>query len=143
MIIRKYCLLLLSVILFPQAIASNNSNTGIHIVAPGTSSEASYQQNARNPFSGETQNITSSMMPPLVILENNLLSQEIGKWVTRNGYKLFWNSKKDYRIYNSITLAGKNEDEILQELGELFFSENYGLVVKKYQKNRVIVIDEM
>lgn len=143
MIIRKYCLLLLSLILIPQAMASTNSDSDIHMVASGTPSGATNLQTARNPFSGETQITASPMTPPLVILENNLLSQEIGKWVTRNGYKLFWNSKKDYRIYNSITLAGKNDDEILQELGELFFSENYGLVVKKYQKNRVIVIDEM
>ncbi|RYH92451.1 pilus assembly protein [Citrobacter werkmanii] len=79
----------------------------------------------------------------MVIQEDKLLSQEIRKWVEANGYKLFWNSAKDYLVYNNITLAGKSDDEILQELGELFFSENYGLVVKKYQKNRVIVIDEM
>lgn len=71
------------------------------------------------------------------------MSQEVKKWVEKNGYKLYWNSKKDYLVYNNITLSGKTDDEILQSLGELFFSENYGLVVKKYQKNRVIVIDDM
>ncbi|MFD2023329.1 hypothetical protein ACFSKS_23285 [Pseudocitrobacter faecalis] len=40
-------------------------------------------------------------------------------------------------------MSGRSDDEILQQLGELFFSENYGLVVKKYEKNRVIVIDEL
>ncbi|MFC3191825.1 hypothetical protein ACFOJF_22965 [Pseudocitrobacter faecalis] len=43
------------------------------------------------------------------------------KWVEGNGYKLFWNSKKDYLIYNDITLSGRSDDEILQQLGELFF----------------------
>ncbi|OAT55630.1 hypothetical protein M989_00649 [Kluyvera georgiana ATCC 51603] len=71
------------------------------------------------------------------------MSQEVKKWVEGNGYKLYWNSKKDYVVYNNITLSGKTDDDILQSLGELFFSENYGLVVKKYQKNRVIVIDDM
>ncbi|WP_242496212.1 TcpQ domain-containing protein, partial [Citrobacter werkmanii] len=95
------------------------------------------------PFTGDTYHAAAPSAPPLVIQEDKLLSQEIRKWVEANGYKLFWNSAKDYLVYNNITLAGKSDDEILQELGELFFSENYGLVVKKYQKNRVIVIDEM
>lgn len=143
MVIRKNRLLLLLALFLSQAMASNNSSSDVHMVASGVPSGATHQQTARNPFASETQSTASPSTPSLVIMENSLLSQEIGKWVTRNGYKLFWNSKKDYRVYNSITISGKNDDEILQELGELFFSENYGLVVKKYQKNRVIVIDEM
>ncbi|CBG91343.1 TcpQ domain-containing protein [Citrobacter rodentium] len=143
MIIRKNCLFLLSVMFLPQVQANNNNASDIHTVASSEVSGATNHQSARNPFTGETQSMLSSATPSLIILENSLLSQEIGKWVSGNGYKLFWNSKKDYRVYNSITLSGKNDDEILQALGELFFSENYGLVVKKYQKNRVIVIDEM
>lgn len=143
MIIRKYCLLLLSVMLLPQAMASNNSSSEIHMTASPVSSGAVVQQTGRNPFTGDTYHADTPSAPPLVIQEDKLLSQEIRKWVEANGYKLFWNSAKDYLVYNNITLAGKSDDEILQELGELFFSENYGLVVKKYQKNRVIVIDEM
>ncbi|EFV5118017.1 pilus assembly protein [Salmonella enterica] len=79
----------------------------------------------------------------LVLSENQLLSQGIKSWVVGNGYKLYWNSKKDYLIYNTISLSGRTDDEILQALGDLFASENYGLVVKKYEKNHVIVIDEM
>jgi len=96
-------------------------------------------QEAINPFSHSESAATRSM----IIKEDKLLSQEVKAWVTGNGYKLFWNSKKDYLVYNDITLTGKTDDDILQALGELFFSENYGLVVKKYQKNHVIVIDEM
>ncbi|ANG94332.2 pilus assembly protein [Lelliottia amnigena] len=101
---------------------------------------------AVNPFAADTQapgTAASRSVPSLVIHENELLSQGIKMWVAGNGYKLFWNSKKDYLIYNTITLSGKTDDEVLQSLGDLFFSENYGLVVKKYEKNRVIVIDEM
>jgi len=97
------------------------------------------EQEAKNPFNHSESAATRSM----VIKEDKLLSQEVKAWVTGNGYKLFWNSKKDYLVYNDITLTGKTDDDILQALGELFFSENYGLVVKKYQKNHVIVIDEM
>lgn len=93
----------------------------------------------KNPF--HDAELTS--IRPMVIQENELLSQGVKAWVAGNGYKLFWNSKKDYLVYNDITLAGNTDDDILQALGELFFSENYGLVVKKYEKNRVIVIDEM
>lgn len=93
----------------------------------------------KNPFNNAEPTAIQSM----VIRENELLSQGVKSWVTANGYKLFWNSKKDYLVYNDITLAGKTDDDILQALGELFFSENYGLVVKKYEKNHVIVIDEM
>jgi len=93
----------------------------------------------KNPFSHSE----TAAAHPMVIQENELLSQGVKEWVTVNGYKLYWNSKKDYLVYNTITLTGKTDDDILESLGELFFSENYGLVVKKYEKNRVIVIDEM
>ncbi|WP_312455445.1 TcpQ domain-containing protein [Pseudescherichia sp.] len=102
-------------------------------------SEAAAVQQARNPFSSAA----SPTVPAMIIHENELLSQGVNNWVVTNGYKLYWNSKKDYLVYNDITLTGKTDDDVLQALGELFFSENYGLVVKKYEKNRVIVIDEM
>ncbi|MFU0445144.1 TcpQ domain-containing protein [Pseudocitrobacter faecalis] len=106
---------------------------------------ANPQATVRNPFQGGSVSTgaSSTIAPSLVLHENELLSQGVKKWVEGNGYKLFWNSKKDYLIYNDITLSGRSDDEILQQLGELFFSENYGLVVKKYEKNRVIVIDEL
>ncbi|WAH54307.1 toxin co-regulated pilus biosynthesis Q family protein [Pseudescherichia vulneris] len=96
-------------------------------------------QQGKNPF----HDAEPTAIHPMLIQENELLSQGVKAWVTANGYKLFWNNKKDYLVYNDITLTGKTDDDILQALGELFFSENYGLVVKKYEKNRVVVIDEM
>lgn len=102
-------------------------------------SYTSAAQEAKNPF----HDPQTTVIRPMVIQENELLSQGVKDWVSANGYKLFWNSKKDYLVYNDITLTGKTDDDVLQALGELFFSENYGLVVKKYEKNRVIVIDEM
>ncbi|MEB5961306.1 toxin co-regulated pilus biosynthesis Q family protein [Enterobacter sichuanensis] len=143
MIVRKISLFLFLVMSLPQALASNDSSSAITMNTQSTMLNATNQQVSKNPFSDSAQNVAIPLVPSLIIEENNLLSQEIQKWVTGNGYKLFWNSKKDYLVYNRITLSGKSDDEILQALGELFFSENYGLVVKKYQKNRVIVIDEM
>lgn len=96
-------------------------------------------QQGKNPF----HDSEPTALRPMVIQENELLSQGVKAWVNGNGYKLFWNSKKDYLVYNDIMLNGNTDDDILQALGELFFSENYGLVVKKYEKNHVIVIDEM
>ena len=143
MIVRKISLFLFLVMSLPQALASNDSSSAITMNTQSTTLNATNQQVSKNPFSDSAQNVAIPLVPSLIIEENNLLSQEIQKWVTGIGYKLFWNSKKDYLVYNRITLSGKSDDEILQALGELFFSENYGLVVKKYQKNRVIVIDEM
>jgi Toxin co-regulated pilus biosynthesis protein Q. len=96
-----------------------------------------------NPFAPTTDMIAKSNVKPLVIHENQLLSESIKSWVNGSGYKLFWNSKKDFVVYSAITINGNSDDEIFQALGELFFAENYGLVVKNYQKNRVIVNDEM
>lgn len=123
--------------------ASNNSSTAIHTISPSPVQESVVTPSGHNPFTGDSQTVTTYSTPALVMHEHELLSQEIRKWVEGNGYKLYWNSKKDYLIYNNITLSGKTDDEILQQLGTLFFSENYGFTVKKYQKNRVIVIDEM
>lgn len=134
--------------------ASMNTSPSVELVANVTATST-----PRNPFAEEntvspaysssTPVMTTSKPVPaltatsLVMQENELLSQAIKQWAASNHYKLFWNSKKDYLIYNTITLSGKTDDDILQSLGELFFSENYGLVVKKYEKNHVIVIDEM
>ncbi|MCM7589151.1 toxin co-regulated pilus biosynthesis Q family protein [Enterobacter chuandaensis] len=134
--------------------ASMNTSPVVELAANTTASST-----PRNPFAEEntvspaysssTPVMTTSKPVPalsatsLVMQENELLSQAIKQWAASNHYKLFWNSKKDYLIYNTITLSGKTDDDILQSLGELFFSENYGLVVKKYEKNHVIVIDEM
>jgi toxin co-regulated pilus biosynthesis protein Q len=124
----------------------NTSNDAAMIQGNIPSAPVAMAPKAVNPFAADTQTpgtATSRSVTSLVMHENELLSQGIKMWVTANGYKLFWNSKKDYLIYNTITLSGKTDDEVLQSLGNLFFSENYGLVVKKYEKNRVIVIDEM
>lgn len=73
--------------------------------------------------------------------ENHLLSLDIGTWAKTQGMHLLWNSNRDYLIYSTINLTGKNQDEVLDQLGQLFRSENYGLVVKLYEKNNVLVID--
>lgn len=73
--------------------------------------------------------------------ENHLLSLDVGTWAKSQGMHLLWNSNRDYLIYSSINLTGKNRDEVLNQLGQLFRSENYGLVVKLYEKNNVLVID--
>ncbi|MGX5027240.1 TcpQ domain-containing protein [Enterobacter asburiae] len=132
--------------------ASMNTSQVVELAANTTVSST-----PRNPFAEEntvspayssstpvmTSSAPAQTATSLVMQENELLSQAIKQWAASNHYKLFWNSKKDYLIYNTITLSGKTDDDILQSLGELFFSENYGLVVKKYEKNHVIVIDEM
>lgn len=73
--------------------------------------------------------------------DSHLLSQDIDAWAKSQGMRLLWNSNRDYLIYSAIHLTGKNRDELLNQLGELFRSENYGLVVKLYEKNNVLVID--
>lgn len=78
----------------------------------------------------------------LNLQEGHLLSLDVGDWAKAKGMHLLWNSKRDYLIYSSINLTGKNRDEILNQLGQLFRSENYGLVVKLYEKNNVLVIDD-
>lgn len=138
-LIKKCCCALSSVLLLVAAgVNAETANTPVtasgNIIAPAPIK-------GTNPFSSGVTATNSTT--PLVLHENELLSQSIKSWVNGNGYKLFWNSKKDFIIYSAITLNGKSNDEILQSLGELFFAENYGLVVKNYQKNRVIVIDEM
>ncbi|WP_311752537.1 TcpQ domain-containing protein [Proteus columbae] len=77
----------------------------------------------------------------LKLEEKQLLSSGIGVWAQAQGLRLFWNSNRDYLIYSTINITGKNRDEVLSQLGELFRSENYGLVVKLYEKNNVLVID--
>lgn len=139
---QKYNINLIIALTLLSSCAMASSNTSSAISAPITDSKPP-QITGINPFSAGEQSLLSITVPSLIIQEKALLSQEVKKWVEKNGYKLYWNSKKDYLVYNNITLSGKTDDEILQSLGELFFSENYGLVVKKYQKNRVIVIDDM
>ncbi|HFW4797859.1 TPA: TcpQ domain-containing protein [Salmonella enterica subsp. diarizonae serovar 60-67:z35:-] len=77
----------------------------------------------------------------LTLQENHLLSQDIVTWAKSQGMHPLWNSKRDYLIYSTIKLSGKNRDEVLNQLGQLFCSENYGLVVRLYEKNNVLVID--
>jgi len=78
----------------------------------------------------------------LVLHENRLLSQEIKAWANKVGYKLLWNSDSDYMIFTDTVISGKNNDEILTDLSNIFVSENYGLVIKFYSKNKVLIIDE-
>lgn len=77
----------------------------------------------------------------LLLRENALLSQELSAWAQRQGLRLLWNSDKDYLIFSNIALSGKGRDDVLNELGKLFLSENYGLVIKLYEANHVLIID--
>jgi len=85
---------------------------------------------------------TSTFPRALVLHENVLLSQGLNQWAKDSGYKMLWNSSKDYLIYSTITFTGSTTDDVLGDLGKLFSSENYGLVIKLYQKNRVLIVDE-
>lgn len=77
----------------------------------------------------------------LLLRKDSLLSKELESWLNQSGYTLLWNSNRDYIIYNTITLQADKFDNVLNELGELFESENYGLVIKQYEVNKVIIID--
>ncbi|ENW5053991.1 TPA: TcpQ domain-containing protein [Salmonella enterica subsp. diarizonae serovar 48:i:z] len=87
--------------------------------------------------------VTSVYNPWLTmnLQESHLISLDIGTWAKAQGMHLLWNSNRDYLVYSTINLTGKNRDEVLSQLGQLFLSENYGLVVKLYEKNNVLVID--
>ncbi|MEB2436800.1 hypothetical protein [Citrobacter braakii] len=39
-------------------------------------------------------------------------------------------------------MQGKSTQDVLVKLGQVFTSENYGLVIKDYQANNVLIIDE-
>lgn len=144
---RKYIVgFVLNLFLVASAECNASLNANSHASSPTTNSTELVVP--RNPFSGDNLAEGVVKTPPVVTLktlqlqENVLLSQGLKAWAESNGYKLLWNSHKDYIIYNSLTLSGASDDDVLAALGELFFSENYGLVVKKYTKNNVIVIDE-
>lgn len=102
----------------------------------------------RNPFSGDdTVKSVAPVSAPVVeikidLLEEELLSQQLTKWAQQNGYKLLWNSSTDFVIYKAIHLQGKSIQDVLVKLGQVFTSENYGLVIKDYQANNVLIIDE-
>ncbi|MBU9848717.1 TcpQ domain-containing protein [Rahnella aceris] len=83
------------------------------------------------------------MSVTMTLDSGDLLSQGIKKWAQNSGYKLLWQSKNDYLIFSHIILQGKDDDEVLTALGKLFASENYGLIIKNYQKNRVLIVDDM
>ncbi|MFP2420373.1 TcpQ domain-containing protein [Pseudescherichia vulneris] len=122
----------------PAAIKPSSATT------PVTYAPASGKK-SQNPFTN-TSPIYSAPPPAsvtLVLNSGNLLSQDIKTWAERSGFKLLWRSKSDYLIYSPIVLTGKDNDEVLAALGKLFASENYGLIIKNYQKNHVLLIDDM
>ncbi|MGS14204.1 pilus assembly protein [Escherichia coli] len=106
----------------------------------------------RSPFSVDRQPASDSVeeranistnrgLYSLTLNESSLLSQEVKNWAQKQGYKLLWKSDKDYIIYKNVNLSGQSNEDILRSLGELFSSEQYGLVVKLYAGNNVLVID--
>ncbi|ETO41263.1 TcpQ domain-containing protein [Morganella sp. EGD-HP17] len=78
----------------------------------------------------------------LFLREDNLLSQQIESWAKSKGYKLLWKGDKDYLIYKDIYIHGKNDQEVLGNLGNLLSSQTYNLNIKLYKRNNVIVIEE-
>lgn len=136
--------LLLSLGQFAQAAVNADSN--LTPVPTNISPEIPH-----NPFSGgenaaakatstTTTTTTTTMLSPapvpltfpLTLNSGELLSQGIKKWADSLGYKLLWQSKNDYLIYSHIILAGKDDDEVLTELGKLFlwclfYCRNHGI----------------
>lgn len=114
------------------------------ITTPVTYAPAS-GKNTQNPFTNTSPNYSAPTPTSITLVLNsgNLLSQDIKTWAERSGFKLLWRSKSDYLIYSPIVLTGKDNDEVLTALGRLFASENYGLIIKNYQKNHVLLIDDM
>lgn len=96
-----------------------------------------------NTVNDASQSRSSEYRPvrTLVLRESTLLSQNVSDWASASGFRLLWNSHKDFIIYSTITLSGTTADDILNELGKLFRSENYGLVIRLYEANNVLVID--
>lgn len=131
------------------ATASKDADSGLLVTSPKPAPQAAA---TRNPFSGsEAVGSTTPAAKPvaapqpevkLVLVEEELLSQQLSKWAEQNGYKLLWNSSTDFVIYKAINLAGKTTQDVLTKLGQVFTSENYGLVIKDYQANHVLLIDE-
>lgn len=111
---------------------------------------------ARNPFSADRDKLSLPAAPvfsadttrsqntrvSLNLREGELLSQQLTTWAETNGYKLLWNSSHDYVIFKSIYINETNVESVLERLGQLFISEYYGLVIKNFQKNNVLIIDE-
>lgn len=79
----------------------------------------------------------------ITLKEGSLLSQELKSWASAQNYKLLWNSDKDYIIYREVTFGRKSKEDILRSLGDFFSSEQYGLVLKLYTGNNVLVIDSL
>lgn len=123
------------------ATASKNADAGLLVTTPQPAQSVPV---ARNPFSGSSVAPTTAPVAEvkLVLVEEELLSQQLSKWAQQNGYKLLWNSSTDFVIYKAINLSGKTTQDVLVKLGQVFTSENYGLVIKDYQANHVLIIDE-
>lgn len=85
---------------------------------------------------------TIKSTPDLFLKENNLLSQQIEIWAEPKGYKLLWKAQRDYLIFKDIYIHGKDNIEVLGNLGELLASQNYNLNIKFYKRNNVLVVDE-
>lgn len=121
--------------LTPSVSASQGLNTAVIVPSAG--------RPAVTPPVQQKQPVSGAYNPWLTLnlQESHLLSQDIESWAKSQNMRLLWNSNRDYLIYSAIHLTGKNRDELLNQLGELFRSENYGLVVKLYEKNNVLVID--
>ncbi|WP_336285835.1 TcpQ domain-containing protein [Citrobacter arsenatis] len=120
-----------------NAVTSNKHSTGNEY-----SSKSPFRvDREKNPINrGREENKISEKLS-LLLRKDSLLSKELELWASKSDYKLLWNSNRDYIIYNTIILNATSFDNVLNELGKLFDSENYGLVIKQYEVNKVIIID--
>lgn len=122
--------------LTPSVSAPVSGVSGVVVSPAATSSTLTSPVQQKQPVAG-----AYNPWLTMNLQENHLLSLDIGAWAKVQGMRLLWNSNRDYLIYSTINLTGNNRDEVLNQLGQLFRSENYGLVVKLYEKNNVLVID--
>lgn len=141
---------LLSCIYITGAQASRDTEKGTLKATTTTEYSVGNEYKPKSPFSVDREKKPTvsneiaqklSETKQLVLRKEGLLSKELEAWVNQNGYSLLWNSNRDYIIYNTIILNADSFDNVLNELGKLFDSENYGLVIKQYEVNKVIIID--
>ncbi|BBM81143.1 type 4b pilus CFA/III biogenesis protein CofC [Escherichia coli] len=130
-----------SMILFLSAISVNVMASPVVSNDKPRSPFSIDRQSASNTVKNQADINNSIDSYSLILKENSLLSQEVKNWAQEQGYKLLWRSDKDYIIYKTVRFNGQSREDILKSLGDLFSSEQYGLVVKLYAGNNVLVID--
>ncbi|EOX3463281.1 TcpQ domain-containing protein [Vibrio cholerae] len=78
----------------------------------------------------------------MTLHERQLLSRSITQWAETMGFKVKWASSKDFRVFRDIELTGESVDDVLIQLANILSGPDYGLQIKLYAKNQVLVIEE-